>query len=140
MIRRATTQSLLDPVNNLDESLLSNYRCRSQDATTHGRLDCDSLILGSLRKAMIKVRGGSLPDSADDIHESVQELASSLKKIFGQIRSLTTHDGCNPATTLTNLVKDTVNCRETVLTSDHRAFMCKQRQKTGLEGPQNESN
>jgi hypothetical protein len=92
------------------------------------------MILGSLRKAMVQLNGGPLPQSADDIHDSVLSLGPQIFIILNGIICMERHHKCDPSESLKKLALDTVQHRGTAVNSGHLRYMKAQRQKIGLNG------
>jgi hypothetical protein len=108
-LRSDLVQTLLDLIKAPMKTLLGDAFYCSQNASGTERSNCDYIILGSLWRAMTIVRGSLLPESANEIMESVTDLASSVHKVMSLVCCLKAHTKCNPRENINTIVRETVS-------------------------------
>jgi hypothetical protein len=134
--RRAIIQSVLNLFHEYSKTLLDGDHCQQRTISAKNSIICDYVIFGSLYRATLKIRGSLLPESADDIAESINGFCSSVQKVIDSIMCIPDHSCCSPAPKLgKKLDKALVLSQEAIVTPDHKLYMKKQRQKSGLREP-----
>ncbi|KAH7155579.1 hypothetical protein B0J13DRAFT_228997 [Dactylonectria estremocensis] len=128
--RNDLIQPMLDVVHALIKDLLGFQVCCKKELQK-----CDYSILGSVWYGMTKFRGSVMPESADEILESVTELASSVCQVSSYMSCLDNHTKCNPREKIEKIVRKTVRSRKFILGPSHIEYMRKQRLKTGVAPP-----
>lgn len=123
-------QPILDVVHALIKDLLGFQVCCKKESQK-----CDYSILGSVWYGMTKFRGSVMPESADEILESVTDLASSVSQVSSYMSCLDNHPKCNPREKIDKIIRKTVRQRKVILGPSHIEYMRKQRHKTGIAGP-----
>jgi len=134
--RRTIVQSVLNRFHDISKTLLNGEHCHKRTIAAKDSMFCDYVIFGSLCRATFKIRGSLLPESADDIAESVNGFWSSAQNIINSIICVSNHGSCSPAPNLgAKLDEELVMSQEVIVTPSHKCYMKKQRQKTGLCEP-----
>jgi hypothetical protein len=135
--RRNMVQVVLNQFRDHFKMLLAGDYCRKRGAVEpRESILCDYAIFGSLCRAIFKTRGSMLlPESADDIAESLSDFYDSIVKIVVEIMVLSEHDSCNPAPKFRKKLADAFKSVGVIVTPSHENYMKKQRQKTGLHKP-----
>ena len=134
--RKAIIQSVLNLFHDCSKTLLDGDHCQQRTISAKSSIICDYVIFGSLCRATFKIRGSLLPESADDIAESVNGFRSSAQEVINSIMCISGHSSCSPAPKLEEkLDKALVVSQEAIITPDHKLYMKKQRQKSGLREP-----
>jgi hypothetical protein len=134
-VRRTTIQCLLNLVDEFIRSLAYGLHCvwhKPLPQNDEDRLACDSVILGSFWKSTIKKRGALFPSSAANIRDSVSTLAVEIFDALGDIICDQRHKECNPAPRIQKLVADTVQRRQSAVTSNYLKYMKERRKELGL--------